>query len=153
MPEIYHNCFCYHPVDLALVQSVICRPPTVEDWVQYQASPCRICEGKIGTRASFSPRTSVCPCHYHYTNALYSLADLWRTLHVPTAATERVVNDTIKYYLAFQKSLPAVGFTCLLFSGYRRSFPAVRRQRHEINHSFPPCAGVKHEWGIPLPSM
>jgi hypothetical protein len=46
---------------------------TMEAWIHTQGSPCGICGGQSGTRASFSQSPSVFPRQYHSTAAPYSL--------------------------------------------------------------------------------
>jgi hypothetical protein len=52
-----------------MAQAVSRRPPTAEARVRSWVSPCGICGGQSGTGTSFSPSTSVFPCHFHSTGA------------------------------------------------------------------------------------
>jgi hypothetical protein len=147
MPEIY-NCFRCHPVDHAMAQAAICRPLTVEDWVQYQDSPCRTCDGKSGTRTSFYSRFSI------ITLVLCTHSPICDELYIRLSQQLRVaLTNRLNIILPSETSLPALGPTSLLFSGYRRSFLGVQRYSHAINRSFPISVGVKNKWKLRLLSI
>jgi len=57
------------PEGCAIAQAVGLWPLKAEVRVWSQVSPCGICGGQYGTRASFSPSTPVSPCQYHFTDA------------------------------------------------------------------------------------
>jgi len=72
---------------------------------------------------------------------------------MPPAANVSVVSNMRKYYCAFEKSLPALGLTSLLFSGYRRSFPGVKQRRHEVTTHFHLVLGLRMSGGLSLLSI
>jgi hypothetical protein len=45
----------------AVVQVVSRWPPTAGPWLRFQATPCEVCGGKVGSGAGFSPSTFVMP--------------------------------------------------------------------------------------------
>jgi hypothetical protein len=49
-------------------------------------------------------------------------------------------------FLFHTTSIPVLGPTSLIFSGYRGSFLAVKRSRREFDHSSPSGTEVKNEW-------
>jgi hypothetical protein len=58
---------------------------------------------------------------------------------------------TYRLEFALQRDADWSGSLCfcpasLPFNGYRRCFPGVKRQEHEINRSSPSSAEVKKEW-------
>jgi hypothetical protein len=53
-----------------MAQVVSRRPLTAEARVRARVNPCGICGGQSGTRAGFSPSSSVFSCQYHSTVAL-----------------------------------------------------------------------------------
>jgi hypothetical protein len=145
MPEICHNCFRYHPVDHAMAQSVICRPLTIEDWVQYQASPCRTCDGKLVLGQVFLQELRSPPINI-ITPMLCTHSPICDGLYICLPQQLWVSLSTrLNITLPSKTFLPALGLTSLLFSGYRRSSPGVQRHRHAVNHSFPPSVGVKNK--------
>jgi hypothetical protein len=54
---------------------------------------------------------------------------------------------TPKYFSLFKKVLTGSGGPpCLLFSGYRGSFPEVKRPEREVSHSHSSSTGCKNGW-------
>jgi hypothetical protein len=52
-------------------------------------------------------------------------------------------------FLSFKTSSSALeGTTTLPFSGYRRSFPAIKRPEPEVDHSPPSNAEVENWWRV-----
>jgi hypothetical protein len=51
-----------------------------------------------------------------------------------------------RYFLFLKTSRLALGPPSFLFSGYRRSFPGLKRLRREANLSSPSSAEFKNEW-------
>jgi hypothetical protein len=55
-----------------MTQAVSRCPHTAEARVRAPVDPCEICGGQSGTRAGFSPSSTVFPCQYHSTISPYS---------------------------------------------------------------------------------
>jgi len=53
-----------------MAQAVSHWPLTTGAQAQSRANTREICGGRSGTKTGYSPRTSVYPCQYHFTNAL-----------------------------------------------------------------------------------
>ena len=71
--EYLNNLSLYCPtVGRAVAKAVSSRPLIAEARVRSHFSPCEICSGQSSIGEGFSSGTSVFPCQYHSTGALYS---------------------------------------------------------------------------------
>jgi len=71
-------------IDRTMVQAVSRWPVTAEVRIRSHSNSCEVNGGPSGTGTGFTPSTSVLPCQYHSTNALYSYS--------PTCFSYRITN-------------------------------------------------------------
>jgi hypothetical protein len=92
-----------------------------------------------------SPKS--CGCVHICVNKLYLLSLSLSGLEWPQFKIRSEI------FLFAKTTIGDLGLPSFLFSGYRKSFPGVKRSEREVHHSPPPSAEVKNEWNntsIPL---
>jgi hypothetical protein len=84
-----------HSPELCMAQVISHHPLTAQTWLWFQSSICEIFSTKKDRRTGFPLITSVFPCQYNSTKALYLYSAIYHQLHIILAIDSALLSTIL----------------------------------------------------------